>query len=150
MTELMNVPYVYGSASTTGHDRHHQAERATGTDCADLIVYGWRRAGHKIKYTWSQGLKAHTRRMSNASYFSDKRYRNHEGKRIEFGKEIEVGDILLWGRHVAVITETDASNFLTQDTMILHTIWGSPAIVPLKQIGFGFDKIDFEIRRLKK
>jgi hypothetical protein len=149
MTELLNVPYVYGSASTTGKDRHHQAERATGTDCADLIVYGWRRAGHNIKYTWSQGLKAHTRRTSNASYVSDKTYRNREGKRIEFGKEIEVGDILLWGRHVAVITERDPSNFLTQNTTILHTIWGSPAMVPLKQIGFGFDKTDFQIRRLK-
>jgi len=149
MTELMNVPYVYGSASPSGKDRDHQSEKATGADCADLIVYGWRRGGKRLKYTWSQGLKSYTKKMKNVSYMTDGSYRTEGGNLIEFGDAIRAGDILLWGRHVAIVVEKDPKNVLTKDTKILHTVWGSPEIVPLRKIGYGFDKTDFEIRRLK-
>jgi hypothetical protein len=149
MTELINVPYVYGSHTPTGRIADHQAERAVGADCADLIVYGWRRAGRRINYTWTQGLKKLTRIRAVAATVSQGFYRKADGSPIAFGKDVRVSDILLWGRHVAAIAKRDPSGFLTPDTQILHTITGSPAMGPLKEIGFGFDSMSFEVRRPK-
>lgn len=149
MTELLNVPYVYGSASPNRNDANHQSEKALGADCADLIVYGWRRGGKRLKYTWSQGLKSYTRRVKKVLYVGSGQYTSVDGNPVRFDEHIRPGDILLWGRHVAIITEIDSDKILTKNTKILHTIWGSPEIVPLNKIGYGFDKTDFEIRRIK-
>jgi len=147
MTELMNVPYVYGSSSSSGKLSDHQTERAVGADCADLIVYGWRRAGRKIKYTWSQGLKAYTRRTAHVHSLVSERYRKGDGSAIEFGRDIRVGDIILWNRHVAVIASVDPSGFLTPNTPILHTIMETPSLTKLSDVGFGFSAPPFQIRR---
>jgi cell wall-associated NlpC family hydrolase len=147
MTELMNVPYVYGSSSTSGRLADHQTERAVGADCADLIVYGWRRAGRKIDYTWSQGLKSHTRRTAHVAQLLEGRYREQNGLPIKFGQDIQVGDIILWNRHVAVVASADSSGYLTPNTEILHTIMETPKLTKLANVGFGFDTPPFQIRR---
>lgn len=147
MTELMNVPYVFGSSGSSA--RTHQTERAVGADCADLVVYGWRRKGKRIPYTWSQGLKKYTRRKAQVEQFRMGRYLRGSGQPIRFGSDIKKGDILLWSRHVAVVTDIDPSGVLTPNTMVLHTIMGSPELVKLNDIGFGFDSPPFEVRRPK-
>ena len=147
MTELMNVPYVYGSSSPTGKLRDHQTERAVGADCADLIVYGWRRAGQNIGYTWSQGLKSHTYLTARVTDLVDGRYQQSLGRSPRFGHEVQVGDIILWRRHVAVIVEVDETGVLTPQTKILHTLSEAPQLTTLSHIGFGFDAPPFDIRR---
>ncbi|MFT7625674.1 MAG: cell wall-associated NlpC family hydrolase [Myxococcota bacterium] len=150
MTELLNVPYVYGSSSLSGGDRNHQAERGVGADCADLVVYGWRRAGKKSQgYTWTGGLKTRSKRRVWVTSLENGRYRDGEGKPIAFGKQVRVGDMLLWDRHVAVLATRDPSGYLTPDTEIIHTVIESAALIPLRQIGFGFDTPPFDIRRAK-
>lgn len=147
MTELLNVPYVYGSSSSTGRDRDHQTERAVGADCADLVVYGWRRAGRRVGYTWTGGLKTRTRRRALVTAVEGGRYRTGDGRPIAFGDQVAVGDLLLWNRHVAVIASRDPSGFLTPETLILHTVVESAALVPLKEAGFGYDNPPFDVRR---
>jgi hypothetical protein len=148
MTELINVPYVYGSHTTTGRISDHQTERAVGADCADLIVYGWRRSGRRgITYTWTQGLKKLTRLQATAASVSGGLYRDQQGQPIRFGSRVRPNDILLWRRHVAVVVSTDKKGFLTPQTTILHTLTGSPMMGPLKDIGFGFHTMAFEVRR---
>ncbi len=149
MTELINVPYIYGSSTATGSERDQQAERAVGADCADLIVYGWRRLGKKIAYTWTGGLKGMTNRRALVDRVEGDRYRTGDGSPIKFGREVQVGDLLLWGRHVAVVAEADPTGYLTPETKILNTVWESPMLVPLKDIGFGFDKSPFDLRRAR-
>lgn len=150
MTELMNVPYVFGSSSTSGRARDHQTERAVGADCADLVVYGWRRQGRKKqKYTWTGGLKSLSRRRARVSDLVANRYRTADGRPIKFGRDIQAGDMLLWSGHVAVISAKDPTGYLTPETEILHTVIEVPALVPLKQIGFSFDQPPFDIRRAR-
>ncbi len=150
MTELINVPYVYGSSSPGGGHRGHQAERATGVDCADLVVYGWRRAGkRKQGYTWTGGLKSRSKRRVWVTGLKNGQYRTADGRPIEFGAQIRVGDMLLWDRHVAVIATKDPTGYLTPETEILHTVMESPALVPLREVGFGFDTPPFDIRRAR-
>jgi len=147
MTELINVPYVYGSHTPTGRINDHQSERGVGADCADLMVYGWRRSGRRLTYTWTQGLKKLTRLQVRASTVKDGVYQDKKGQPIRFGEQVRPNDILLWGRHVAAVVSTDKSGFLTPKTIILHTLTGSPMMGPLKDIGFGFDTMEFEVRR---
>jgi len=152
MTELLNVPYVYGSHTPNGRDRDHQAEHAQGADCADMVVYGWRRMkrARLPKYTWTGGLVGQSKRRVKAMSLRGGRYRDAQGRAIAFGKSgIQPGDMLLWKGHVAVIAATDKSGYLTPNTLILHTVIQSTALVPLKQIGFGFDAPPFDIRRAK-
>ncbi|HUJ56981.1 MAG TPA: hypothetical protein VLX92_00655, partial [Kofleriaceae bacterium] len=51
LTEMFGQPYIWASAGIT--DATHQAERLEGADCADFVVYGMRRLGKKIGYTWT-------------------------------------------------------------------------------------------------
>ena len=149
MTELLNVPYVFGSSTPTGRDTDHQTERAQGADCADMVVYGWRRAGRSQAYTWTGGLVGLSRRRAQVTSLVGGRYRTGDGRPISFKTAVQAGDLLLWRGHVAVIAGTDPSGFLTPDTPILHTVMESPALVPLKEIGFDFDKPPFEVRRAR-
>ncbi len=149
MTELINVPYVYGSSSTDGTPRGHQAERAVGADCADLVVYGWRRSGRDVGYTWSQGLKSHTRRVAVIAGEVNGSYRTADGRPLIFGKDILPGDVLLWRRHVAVVADADKGGTLSPRTPVIHTVAGTPELEALGEMGFGFPSGDFEVRRPK-
>jgi hypothetical protein len=84
------------------------------------------------------------------SHLQDARYRQADGALVAFGSDVRVGDMLLWNRHVAVIAEVDPSGHLTPDTLIIHTVVESAALVPLREVGFGFDRAPFEVRRLKR
>lgn len=149
MTELINVPYVYGSSSPGHAIADHQTERAVGADCADLIVYGWRRAGRKVSYTYSQGLKKYTRRMATVLGDQSEVYRNDAGQPLRFGKDVAIGDLLIWKGHVAVVAGADRSGFLTTDTPVLHTVVEAPELEPLGKMGFGFPDGNFEVWRYR-
>ncbi len=152
MTELVNVPYVFGSSTATKSDTDHQAERAVGADCADLVVYGWRRAAvvqrkTPPKYTYTGGLKTMTKRVAYVDTVENGVYRTGDGRPVKFGRDVEVGDLLLWKGHVAVVAERDPSGYFTPKTKILHTVIESAALVPFEKIGFGFDTMPFDVRR---
>ncbi|MEM6773147.1 MAG: hypothetical protein AAF597_21420, partial [Bacteroidota bacterium] len=53
LSELRNLPYIFGSAHRYGS---HQAELGIGVDCADLAIYGLRRMGHELRYRSSRTL----------------------------------------------------------------------------------------------
>ncbi|WP_143141070.1 hypothetical protein [Nannocystis exedens] len=62
LTSYFNVPYVFGSA---GVGARSQAERRVGTDCADLIVAGLRRAGRgDLAYSSVGGLVRSLQRVT--------------------------------------------------------------------------------------
>jgi hypothetical protein len=50
LTELLNTPYIFGSA---GPDGDNQTDNLIGSDCADFAVYGRRRMGQKTAFTSS-------------------------------------------------------------------------------------------------
>src|SRR5258705_12585720 len=54
LTEMYGQPYIWASAGLS--DASHQSERLEGADCADFIVYGARRMGARIGYTYTGGL----------------------------------------------------------------------------------------------
>ena len=68
---------------------------------------------------------------------------------MKFGRDVEVGDILLWKGHVAVVAAKDPTGYLTPNTQIVHTVQESAALIPFKEIGFSFDSPPFDVRRFR-
>lgn len=129
LTELYNTPYIWASAGSAGV---HQADRNIGSDCADLMVYGLRRAGKKIDYgstfdvpRWG-GKKAIA---EIAALREDGRFVDAAGKTIAIGPAgVKPGDLVLFHRHVGAFSEDrEPRGVLDAGDLLIHTAWAPPA-----------------------
>lgn len=108
-SELLNTPYIFGSA---GPDGRNQSDLLIGSDCADFIIYGRRRSGKKAEYT--------------SSYEIDK-----QAPELKAGAKARVGDLVHFPsmRHVAILFEDrEPVGEVTEDDLILHTCWAPPTV----------------------
>lgn len=131
--ELYGQPYIWASGGTS--DRAHQTERLEGADCADFVVYGMRRLGHDIPYTWSEGLRAHTRNLGQGTPGVDGVYTDAAGRPLPFPRP---GDLILFPRHVGVlVADRGVPGVLDGADIMLHTLFDSPRELPLHSSGYG-------------
>lgn len=122
LTELYGQPYIWASAGTT--DAGHQSERLEGADCADFVVYGRRRMGKRIAYTWSGGLPEYTKLVARGTPDPDGRYVTERGDPVKFSAP---GDIVLFPRHVGVLVEDRGTiGVLDHADVMVHTLFESP------------------------
>ncbi|HEY1089305.1 MAG TPA: hypothetical protein VGE37_16480 [Archangium sp.] len=108
-TELINTPYIFGSA---GPDGRNQSDLLIGSDCADLIVYGRRRAGKQAAYT--------------SSYDLDK-----QAPPLKAGTPARRGDVVHFPntRHVALLFEDrEPLGVVDENDLIFHTCWAPPTV----------------------
>ena len=108
-TELINTPYIFGSA---GPDGRNQSDLLIGSDCADLIIYARRRSGKKAEYT--------------SSYEIDR-----QAPLLKEGKTPKAGDLVHFpaSRHVAILFEDrDPVGQVDENDLILHTCWAPPTV----------------------
>jgi len=129
LTELYNTPYIWASAGSAGV---HQADRNIGSDCADLMVYGMRRAGKNIDYgstydvpRWG-GKKAIA---SIATKADDGRFVDERGNAIKVGDGgVKRGDLVLFNRHVGAFSEDrEPLGVFDANDLLIHTAWAPPA-----------------------
>jgi hypothetical protein len=102
LTTFHNVPNVFGSA---GRGTHHQTARYVGTDCADVLLGGLRRAtGRPYEFTSVGGLSRLTRTIAEAHLGSDE-LTDDDGQevRLRFGRDVRPGDLVLIDYGVAAI-----------------------------------------------
>jgi cell wall-associated NlpC family hydrolase len=143
MTEMMGQPYVWASAGLS--DTTHQSERLEGSDCADLMVYGARRMGKHIAYTWTGGLPAITKRLASGTRGEDGIYRDRAGKPLPYTQE---GDLILFPRHVGALTQDKGTKGVLDDQdIILHTLFDSPKEQAIADSGYADTAV--EIRRFR-
>jgi cell wall-associated NlpC family hydrolase len=143
MTEMMGQPYVWASAGLT--DATHQSERLEGSDCADLMVYGARRAGKRIAYTWTGGLPAVSKLLASGTRGEDGIYRDKRGKPLPYPQE---GDLILFPRHVGALTQDKGTKGVLDDQdIMLHTLFDSPKEQPIADSGYADTAV--EIRRFR-
>lgn len=144
LTELYGQPYIWASAG--GTDRTHQSERLEGSDCADFVVYGWRRLGHDVPYTYTGGLPKYTKRLASGEARDDGIYVDDDGDPIPFPK---VGDLVLFPRHVGVLVE-DRGTIGVLDTAdrMAHTLFESPHEEPIADSGYQGTRV--QVLRWKK
>jgi len=141
LTEMYGQPYIWASSGLT--DATHQSDRLEGSDCADFVVYGRRRMGKHVAYTWTGGLPDVTKLLASGARGDDGIYRDKKGKPIAFP---EVGDLVLFPRHVGVLVEDRGTiGVLDDQDILMHTLFDSPKEVPLADSGYADKPI--ELRR---
>ena len=143
LTEMYGQPYVWASAGTS--DSAHQSERLEGSDCADLMVYGARRMGKRVSYTWTGGLPQVTKLLAAGTRSEDGIYRDKHGKPLPY---TQAGDLVLFPRHVGALAEDKGeSGVLDDQDLMIHTLFDSPKLQKIADSGYA-DK-PAELRRWK-
>lgn len=134
-TELVNTPYIFGSA---GPDGRNQSDRLIGSDCADLVIYGRRRAGKGAAYTSSYAIDQQApERARAASLGEGGRALDARGRPIAIGEgkgAARVGDVLHFpgSRHVGMLWEDHPPlGVLDSSDTLLHTCWAQPTVEAL-------------------
>jgi hypothetical protein len=126
LTELFNTPYIFGSSS---QGKRHQTDELTGSDCADLTVYGARRMGLKVEYTNTYGMEKVAPLVA---------VMGSAAAPLPLGegpKQVHLGDVLYFpgSRHVAALYEDrEPLGVLDENDVMIHTCW-APAT--LQRIG---------------
>ena len=121
--ELFNTPYIWGS-------RTKQIDGQVGSDCADFALYGWRRTGKKLPYTWSYGLKdkKYTKNVATIDGMTDNgHFLDKKGKEITYS-QVNEGDVILYPRHIAVLYKDNGNKVFDCDDLVLHTLFEEPKI----------------------
>ena len=141
LTEMFGQPYIWASAGLS--DATHESERLEGSDCADFVVYGARRMGAQLAYTWTGGLPEITKLVASGTRGVDGIYRDRRDRPVPFGR---VGDLILFPRHVGVLAEDRGTiGVLDDQDLVMHTLFDSPNEQPLADTGYA-DK-PAELRR---
>lgn len=143
LTEMFGQPYVWASAGLS--DTTHQSERLEGSDCADLMVYGARRMGKRVPYTWTGGLAKVTTLLAAGSHGTDGVYRDKHGKPLPFTR---TGDLVLFPRHVGALAEDKGTpGVLDDQDVMIHTLFDSPKAQKIADSGYA--QYDVEVRRFR-
>ena len=143
LTEMYGQPYIWASAGLS--DATHESERLEGSDCADFVVYGARRAGKNLAYTWTGGLPQITKLLAAGTRGDDGIYRDAAGKPLPFPK---AGDLILFPRHVgAVVEDRGTIGVLDDQDIMMHTLFDSPKEQPIADSGYADKPV--ELRRFK-
>ncbi|HTL35693.1 MAG TPA: hypothetical protein VL326_21335 [Kofleriaceae bacterium] len=144
LTEMYGQPYIWASAGLS--DTSHESERLEGSDCADLMVYGARRMGKKVAYTWTGGLPSITKLVAGSgTRGEDGIYRDKAGKPLPF---TGVGDLVLFPRHVGALAEDRGTKGVLDDQDIMvHTLFDSPKEQAIADSGYADTSV--ELRRWK-
>lgn len=144
LTEMYGQPYIWASAGTT--TRTHQSERLEGSDCADFIIYGVRRMGKPLEYTWSGGLPSVTKLLSRGERGEDGIYRDASGTPLPFPA---VGDLILFPRHVGALAQDRGhAGILDDQDLMMHTLFDSPKEQAIAESGYAQTTV--ELRRWKR
>jgi hypothetical protein len=146
MSELANLPYIFGS--TALGNEAHQAERAIGVDCADLMIYGLRRMGVDQEYLSSRTLDPISAHVAAAVRMDALgRYRDGGGKVIAVGEgAVRPGDWIIFSGHVgAFVEDRGVPGILDRSDVLMHIAWKELAIESLEDSGYG--EAAFEVRR---
>jgi hypothetical protein len=148
MTELSGLPYIFGSTEL-GREPH-QAERAIGVDCADLMIYGLRLRGFDLEYRSSRTLGPISRAIAKSRAVREKQqYLDEAGKLIAVGpRGVKPGDWIIFAGHVgAFYADRGAPGVLDEEDLLLHIAWKELAIEPMIETGYG--EQPFEVRRAR-
>jgi cell wall-associated NlpC family hydrolase len=132
LDELFGQPYIWASGGQP--DARHQTERVEGADCADFVVYGMRRLGRRVPYTYSEGLRAHGRRLGAGTPRADGVYVDAGGVPLPFPRP---GDLVLFPRHVGALSQDrGVPGVLDQDDLMMHTLFASPREQAIADSGY--------------
>ncbi len=128
LTEIFNLPYVYGSALLNSGGRTG-ADARLGADCSNFIIYGKRREGANIPYVNPGELLPYLQLLDEFLGFEDGVAMGRHGAIAVEPELVKRGLLLHFGKHVAAVYgDGGESAVLTRDTPVVHQLEGPPEI----------------------
>jgi hypothetical protein len=128
LTEIFNLPYVYGSALLKAGGRT-SADAAQGADCSHFIIYGKRRQGANVPYVNPQGLLPYLDLIDEFQGFQNGVACGLHGPIVVTPELLKRGLLLHFGKHVAAVYgNRGPSTLLTRETQVVHQLEGPPEI----------------------
>ncbi len=126
ISECFRMPYVFGIAGVTEDDLTG-VEMGWGSDCANLLIYAWRRNGMPL--AWGDPGRM---RMQLATKAENVTLADSPPIRAE---EIEAGIAIDFGRHVAAVWEDrEPVGTLGGNDLVVHHLGGFPEVVELSSL----------------
>lgn len=128
LTEIFNLPYVYGSALLRVEGKN-SADARYGADCSNFIIYGRRREGFPIPYLNPKELLAYLDQIDEFRGFQNGvAYGRHGPIRVT-PDLLNAGLLLHFGKHVAAVYRNgNQRGVLSEDTLIVHQLETYPEI----------------------
>jgi hypothetical protein len=143
LTEMYGQPYIWASAGLS--DASHESEHLDGSDCADFVVYGMRRMGKPLAYTWTGALPQVSALLASGERAGDGIYRDRAGKPLPFTR---IGDLVLFPRHVGVLAaDRGTPGVLDDQDLMMHTLFDSPKEQAIGETSYADQPL--ELRRFR-
>jgi hypothetical protein len=128
LTEIFNLPYVYGSALLMSGGRI-SADARQGADCSHFIIYGRRREGANVPYVNPKDLLPYLELIDEFQGFENGVAVGLHGTIVMTPALLDKGLLLHFGKHVAAVYGNGGkSSLLTGDTLVVHQLEGPPEI----------------------
>lgn len=126
LSEQFGMPYVFGAGflrqgGETGPDT------GVGNDCANFLVYAWRRSGRVLPWCNPAQLRRHLTMIRKDC---------KPGETVAFEPgAIERGLVVHLGSHVAAVWEDRPPlGALTSEDLVVHHLGGIPELIPLAKL----------------
>ena len=126
LSEQLGTPYVFGIGKL--HlDGESGPETLLGSDCANFLIYAWRKNGHLLPWCNPDQLKSHLQPLSPQNHTHSKTSRPHFDTGL-----ISSGLVIHAGNHVAILwKDLGQPGILEPQDLIIHHLGGFPEIIPL-------------------
>jgi len=126
LTEIFNLPYVYGAALLRVQGKVG-ADARYGADCSNFIIYGKRREGWNIPYVNPKDLLPYLDSVDDFVGFQNGIAYGQRGPITATPDLVGRGLLLHFGKHVAAVFEADGGA-LTKQTRVVHQLETYPEI----------------------
>ncbi len=137
LSEQFGLPYVFGAGflrrgGLTGPDT------GVGNDCANFLVYAWRRSGLRMPWSNPAQLRRHLAGLAEGVRASD---------RIPIPKDASLrGLVIHLGSHVAALWEDRAPlGTLGPEDLVVHHLGGAPEVISLAELLRGRERPTFDV-----
>lgn len=148
LTEIFNLPYIYGSALLRVGDRI-SADARYGADCSHFIIYGKRREGWNIPYVNPKDLLPYLELVDEFTGFHNGIAYGHRGPIVITRELIRNGLLLHFGKHVAAVFEDD-EGVLAEETSVVHQLETYPEITTFATLAQRYQQIRIMTFRVNK
>jgi hypothetical protein len=126
LSECQGMPYVFGIAGVSEDDLSG-VETGWGSDCANLLIYAWRRNGIPLAWGDPGRLRRQLAVKSGNTVI--------EAKTSITSEEVRRGIAIDFGSHVAALWEDRPPlGQLDGSDLVMHHLGGRPEIIPLEKL----------------
>lgn len=126
LSEQFHMPYAFGIGVVHCGDLDGP-DTGWGNDCANFLIYAWRRMGRVLPWGSPAQLRTRLRTLSENATVGSRVPMNDE--------EIKTGLVIDFGRHVAALWEDrEPKGVLDGNDLVVHHLGGFPELMTLGKL----------------